>query len=127
MVRAPLSCASQEPLIIFYDPLTPKGGWRERNRVGVSCPPALETSRRVIQAGSRHNVLDGIWRRSWKVAIQSAQFVGVCRLLDEWLIGGLLCPYFDNSLKSQNNPGVSCSVYSYYSVHSNRPRSIVCL
>ena len=28
MVRAPLSCASQEPLIIFYDPLTPKGGWR---------------------------------------------------------------------------------------------------
>lgn len=28
MVRAPLSCALWEPLIIFYDPLTPEGGWR---------------------------------------------------------------------------------------------------
>ena len=27
MVRAPLSCASQEPLTIFYDLLTPRGGW----------------------------------------------------------------------------------------------------
>ena len=99
MVRAPLSCALREPLIIFYDLLTLRGRWRERNRVGVSCPPALETLRRAIQAGSRHNVLDGIWGRSWKGAIQSAQFVGVCRLLDGWLIDGMLCSYFDNSLK----------------------------
>ena len=39
MVRAPLSCASQEPLTIFYDLLTPRGGWRLGDlRHAQSCP-----------------------------------------------------------------------------------------
>ena len=39
MVRAPLSCASQEPLTILYGLLTPRGGWHLGDlRHAQSCP-----------------------------------------------------------------------------------------